>query len=805
MSETSHARSRRATLYGLVIQLVATIAAIALAIKTLSPALYGLGVFLACGLPVWFVTLLVFRQQELAALEALDLEELRRERETVGASEGMFAADSGFQIARTRLDWMVKWLLPGFGLLSGVLLIVGAAWLFRTIRFALDSEAYQALQDAELGFILLLILTGFLFFYARYAAGLARVPEWQIIRGCGSFMLAAAVAGLAAVVAFGAHIYSPGTDWEVWVAQAIPVLMALLGAETVLNFVLDIYRPKTPGTIPRTCFDSRIVGLFAEPGGLTHSLQEAINYQFGFKVTQTRLFAMVQSHLLGLVLVTVIAIWLLTCIVIVQPYERVIVERFGRQMNAEQPLAPGVHFKLPAPIEVARRYNTEQLHEFVVGYRRSDDVGAYNEDAIPVELWTDEQHAGRDHFNFCVAPIRDQESSPDRAAFRDFEDERSAAKRAPVHMARMAVYVTYRIRRDGLADFTQNADDPHRAIRRIAWEEALRYNAGKDYITLMGAGRLALGSDLKRRIAQQVAAMKLGLEVVYVGAQQVHPVKPVAEAFREYVNAQQIKLAEIRKARVDESKILSLVAGDASLARAMAFALDEINNYEELRSRSLETLGDLNPDLSEVSDLREGFVATIEARSQAAIAARNDERTRSDFELGLGQSRRRIEVAEQALAEARAKLATAERALTEALAARQARLAETRGAAQAEALLTLAQAESGLDYWRRRIAEYMVGLEGDAAVLLSDAQAVRWEREMQTAAEIIRLETESAAYHAAPSVYKVRSYLKVLVEGLGKARKYFLAFEPGTREVRVTFDSQEKARPDLVGTPVSGE
>src|SRR5690606_26689784 len=128
-------------------------------------------------------------------------------------------------------------------------------------------------------------------FYARYAAGLGRVREWQLLRGCGSFMLGNAIAGGAIAVALAFHLYQRQTPdaglWEHYAAQAIPILMVILGIETLLNFLLDVYRPRSPGTEPRAAFDSRLLGLISEPGGIAHSLQEAINYQFGFQVSQT--------------------------------------------------------------------------------------------------------------------------------------------------------------------------------------------------------------------------------------------------------------------------------------------------------------------------------------------------------------------------------------------------------------------------------------------------------------------------------------------------------------------------------------
>ena len=39
-------------------------------------------------------------------------------------------------------------------------------------------------------------------------------------------------------------------------------------------------------------------------------------------------------------------------------------------------------------------------------------------------------------------------------------------------------------------------------------------------------------------------------------------------------------------------------------------------------------------------------------------------------------------------------------------------------------------------------------------------------------------------------------YLEVLVNGIRDSRKFFLAFDPGDRQVRVRFIAEEQARPE---------
>lgn len=809
MAETTHARSRRAALAGLALQLVATGGAFALAIGLQSSAFGALALYTAGGIPIWFVILLVFRQQELAALEALDLEELRREKQATGGGEALFEQQPGgvgLLVAETRLRWMRRWLIPFFSFLSAAYLIAMGLWRWIAWSRRLPTD-WPALQRAEIGFVLNTLLMLFLFFFARYAAGMARVQVWQLLRGGASYMLGNAVATMAVIVALGAYLYRGVVSWEHGVGYGILVLMIVLGVETLINLVLDIYRPRAPGVEARASFDSRLLGLISEPGGIAHSLAEALNYQFGFQVSQTWFYQLLQRALVWLVAVGALAVWVLSCIVVVQPYERAIIERFGRQLNPDRPLEPGLHFKLPAPIELARKYNTDQLHEFYVGYRDFDQPKRSEGPQEPVvELWTDPQHGGRDHFDFVIAPTPLEQPDQEREHARLVSEE-AQRERTAQHLARMVAVVQYKIDPARLADFTRNLADPHAALRKIAWNEVVRYAAANHIDALLGEARAAGGPLLRERIARHAAELGLGVELKYVGILQVHPTQQVAEAFRSVVTAQQQRIGEIRKARVTENEILSRVAGDKRRALALVHAIEQVHRNELRRTELERQLRDkeLAPDPTlnqRLAELRPLMIARLRARWRLELDEQELTRIRRDFELGLGGSLQEQARAQQAVAAGREALRAAEQKLEQALAPLRAELRERYQPQTADALLDQAEVQTALEFWNEQLEQRVAELEGEAAVTLAKAQARRWELELRAAGEVALLNGERDAYAAAPQIYRARSYLQVLVAGLKEARKYFLAFTGGAgRKVHVRLETQEQPAADILNIP----
>lgn len=866
MTETTHTRSRRASLFGLVIQVVVFGGLLGLSYAIGSFAMNHLAWYVLGGIPIWGIALLVFRQHELADLEAMDLEELRREKAATGGGDAIFDEEGrGFRVAEARLRWMRRWLLPTFGLLNAIYLAGMAFMLWRAL-LPVNDPAWPELKNLPLAMIVSAVIMVVQFLFSRYASGMGRVGEWQLLRACGSYMLGNTLATLTLIVCFGVDLYAGVATWEQVLAYAIPVLMLILAAETVINFVADVYRPRTPGTEPRACFDSRILALVSEPGGIASSIADAINYQFGFQVTQSWFYRLLERAFVPLVGTGALALWLLTCIVIVQPGQRCIIERWGQQINADAPLADGIYVKWPAPIDMARIYDTGKLHQIFVGFARYDAEPDFEADGIDpadrVVLWTQERHMGQEHFNFLIStppsepepsetdppggdvvvpnPVEtaaespanemglatsvDAETSPadgpaqPQTAPRDdldvdFAEEELLAigggetEAVPVNIMRLDVVVQYKILAERLAAYTQNMADAHRTLRNIAWEEVVRFNASSDVDALLSARRKEFSATLLKRISERVAALDLGLEIVYVGLENVHPEKTVAEAYRKVVGAEQERVASVRSALVTENEILSSVAGDAEKAIALAQAMENLGDQDVLLNRSQRALEALDAErkaalLDRLSDLRPLFLELVKADFRYQRLRQHQIQVAEDYEYGIGRRIAERRAADEAVENASAAVRAAAAQLQRELDPLRASLADELPAGVSfDALVGAARARVALEFWNRRLEDLLRGLEGQAAALLASAQAERWEIEMKAAAEVARLEQERDAYAAAPEIYKTRRFLQTLVGGLQNARKFFLAFDPAGRVVRVRVVAEEEGRMDFTELP----
>ena len=348
-------------------------------------------------------------------------------------------------------------------------------------------------------------------------------------------------------------------------AWAIPIVMIVLGVETCLNALLDLYRPRVPGAYSRAAFDSRLLGMFGEPGGILHTVATTIDYQFGFKVSQTWFYKLLERAVLPLLLFAVAVLYLLSCFVVVGPGEGAIVEHFGRPKalaDGTHTLGPGLHVKWPWPIDRAYKYPMDHIQQVNIGFQ--EDAARINRQPL---LWG-EQHY-EEEFDILVAA----------------EDERTAQAEGtpPVSVVRAAVPVHYRIKdlyaflynfsdwRDPLAE--DRRTDAEKMVEAICYRELVQFAASAKVETegdqlslvgrksILGAGREAAAEELKQRMQAMVDRIGLGVEIVLVNLQGLHPPPELAEAYQSVIAAVQEKQAAVLAARAASNRVLTELAG----------------------------------------------------------------------------------------------------------------------------------------------------------------------------------------------------------------------------------------------------
>jgi regulator of protease activity HflC (stomatin/prohibitin superfamily) len=536
-------------LVNLAVALVIFLAAIAVATYAGSFAGRVAGVFLALGVIVTFVSWFQMRLEENERTEKLELDELARSR---GAS--LFEArDAGSFPAKNAREQFEKFFVPGFTILL-LLLEAAGAWFFWYATGQGGATLHQANATASLSLFAIFALL--LFLFGRFSVTIARLEHHRLLRPGASFLLAGAyLCGFVAFAIAGAELKLPRADF--WIARGLCVLLALMALETVLTLLLELYRPRVKGKVARPLYESRIAGILSQPESLFTTAAQTLDYQFGFKVSETWFFQAVQKNLLALLLVQFAALIISTMFVFVDAGEQAVLEHFGKPAKT---FGPGAHVKLPWPMDKVYRFRTEQIQSFAVGYTPDEKSETGN-----TILWT-VAHAKEE--NFLVG---------NRAVVTPGNSATNDASAKPVGLITVSIPVQFQI--TNVTEWVYRNGEPDNLLKSIATREVVRYFAGSDLNDVLSHGRLEAASTLRDTIQAAATARQLGAKIIFVGLQDIHPptASEVAATYEKVVGAQQTLLARVLQA---ESEAIRTNA----LADAAAFTLTNLADANRILS-----------------------------------------------------------------------------------------------------------------------------------------------------------------------------------------------------------------------------
>jgi len=431
------------------------------------------------------------------------------------------------QRAREQFD---KFFVPGFGVLLFLLEAGGAWWLWRSFSKA---PAVIAPDRAMPALSLFAIFALLLFLFGRFSATMARLENNRLLRPSASFILLGAYICFAAALGI-AGVKADFPKADLYVAKGLCVLLGLMAAEMLVTLLLEIYRPRVKGKISRPVYDSRFAGLLGQPESLFTTAAQTIDYQFGFNVSETWFFQLLKKNLLMLLFVQLAVLFLSTCFVFIDAGEQAVLERFGKPVTGGI-LSPGAHFKLPWPVEKIYRFRTDQIQTFDVGYTPDAQSESLN-----TVLWST-AHGKED--NFLVAN-RETVTIKNESA-----DTNDTLKAPPVSLITVSLPVQFQIH-DVMAWAYNNAD-PAGLLQDLATRTVVHYLAGVDLNDVMSHARLEAAQVLRERIQAAADARKLGVKILFVGVQDIHPPTTVAADYEKVVGAEQTKLATILGARAD--------------------------------------------------------------------------------------------------------------------------------------------------------------------------------------------------------------------------------------------------------------
>lgn len=607
-------RGEFVALLGLLLCLVGTAVMAVLGIWSSSSAIWAAAfqTFGACG--VWLLNLIQLHQQRLVREERFEVAELERmRREKLGGAQTIFEEEDLGQMEKLamarRLRSIERALVPTLALLFAAyhlaagIVVLPWAWQFPPIA---DAAAGPLLHAN-----IVLFFTGGIafvcFMLSRYAMGLSRLPDWGVLRAGGDALFGCSASCLAVSIALLCVI--SGLDWiDVWLSRVIGLLLIFLAVETLINFVLDFYRPRIPGQIQRPFYDSRLLGIFSEPGGILRSVANAVDYQFGFKVSETWFYKLLGRAILPLLLIQVVVIFALTCIVVVPPGHQAVIEHFGTPLS--KTAKSGTHLRWFWPVDRVTVIPVERIQRMALGYEEDEETKKGRVSNLPI-LWTKKHY--KQEYQLLVG---------DRAA--------SVNAKVPVNLLSLNVPLQWRVKHGRDADvirYHAQSQDAQSIVQSLAYRELTRYAAEADVLDLMGAGGIRAAEDLHDRIQASCDhagydGKGIGVEIVYVGIGGVHPPpdEDVAKSYEDVVSAYETKEAKIKEAEGDAASVRIESAGvDWQRCFAAIDAEDKARLYGEAMDGSTQAVERLLRDDPEISGEARRIVAEAVQRTHERV------------------------------------------------------------------------------------------------------------------------------------------------------------------------------------------
>ena len=555
-------RAETAAGFVLVVQVVAAAVAMGLALGFKSQAALAEAWHLVVGIAVWTVALVHQRFRRLADEEAHEVASLRAQHERE-ASSSLFEEERQLDLFlhRGRLEHFEKYFLPTFA----IVLVLALGWLsFTLIRGVATLADPPKVGEPLLTTAVFAGMAFVCFLLGRYTGGLATYAPWRPLRAGASYSLGNALGCL--LVGVGLLCYRVDVRWaETVVAYAIPSVLALMALEVLLNQVLAVYRPRVTGQERRSAYDSRLLGMLTESRGLIRTTADTLDYQFGFKVSETWFFRFMERAIAPLILFQLVTLYLLTSFVIINTGEEAVIERLGRPLKGTETLKPGLRLKWPWPIDIAYRYPVERVEMLMVGEQLKEGIEG--------TLWT-VSHA-KQPFRLLVAN-RDEA----RPAAQPAEGE-AREQVVPVSMLSGTIYVYYAVK--DLYAYLYNYRDPKTTLDALCYRELTRYTVSADFLEFLGHRRGDAAAALKSEIQEKADAVELGIDIVGVSLQGVHPPVEVGQDFEDVVGAIEDKHASVLAAEAYRHRIVPAARAEAN---EIALKADAYRERRELVSKA---------------------------------------------------------------------------------------------------------------------------------------------------------------------------------------------------------------------------
>jgi len=241
------------------------------------------------------------------------------------------------------------------------------------------------------------------------------------------------------------------------------------------------------------------------------------------------------------VVLVLVAVWLLSGIYIVNPDEQGVVLRFGKYNRTVE---AGPHYALPFPFETVDKPKVTQVQRVEVGFRSADQNRVFRQGQF--------------------------RANPEESSMLTGDENIVNVQFSVQYQIKDAVQYLYRV--------TNQA-----AVVKKAAEAAMREVIGNSLIdSALTDGKLHIQQEATTLLQDILDRYEVGVRVLAVQLQDVHPPKEVIDAFKDVASAREDKSRIINEAEAYRNELIPKARGKATEIENQAQA------YRETRVRNAE-------------------------------------------------------------------------------------------------------------------------------------------------------------------------------------------------------------------------
>ena len=302
-------------------------------------------------------------------------------------------------------------------------------------------------------------------------------------------------------------------------------------------------------------YDSRILELCTGSKGLLKTAAHTLDYQFGFKVSETWFYKFLEKAIAPLILFQLISLYLLNCIVVVHPENNAIIERFGHPLK--QVLKPGIHFKMPWPVDSVYYYPVEKilklhLDKHMLKDEKDEDShghghghGRKKKKKVKHKALLFTKEHGHEEQYFLVPKLTNNQKS----------------KNIPVNLVNIDFIIHYKI--NNIFDYSYQHKSPENLLRVLSYQNLTKFLVSTPIQNLLVNKRLDICKKLQKNIQKSCNSHKLGIQILLTAICNVHPPISVAGDFEAVIGAMEEKKTKILSAQKYRNKILPIAQAEA--------------------------------------------------------------------------------------------------------------------------------------------------------------------------------------------------------------------------------------------------